>query len=388
MKKILLYSLSSLVIAALLTACSGQMADKMAEVGTPSLSSDPCGAIDKKVLRLDRFTQVVQNTSAFHLEEKAAALTVPGITVSTNRKKMLKDAERKYAEYAAEHQKYGCESPIHTSTAQMAEVSEAALLSEPCDTIDSKLMKLDAFITMVNNTSAFHLEEKAAAVMVPGITVSNNRKQMLKDAEKKYAEYIAERQTYSCKTPIPTRTADIPVKKEEINKPVSVSEPSTDSDNKMMKLEESTTKVNHSSSIDIEEKVTAVPAAGITMKKNTVQMVSEETKKDTEDAVERQKENIEALMTAERAQIADKKAVRGNSDVCEALDEELIDLYEFMIILNNTSAFHLEEKLQAMPVPGITVSNNKKKMLKDAERKRKELLAEREKQGCKTADKE
>ncbi len=379
MKYRFIYTLSSLVFVTLLTACSGQMADKMAEVGTPSLSSDPCAAIDAKVLRLDRFTQVVQNTSAFHLEEKAAALTVPGITVSTNRKKMLQDAEKKYAEYAAEHQRYGCESSIHTSTAQMAVVSKAALLSESCDTIDSKLMQVNEFIAMVNHTSAFHLEEKAAALTVPGITVSNNRKQMLKDAKKKYAEYTAERQKYSCKTPVPVRTADIAYQKEVVNKPVPVSEPSTSSDQKMMKAEALTTKVIPTHTVKVEEKAAAVPLPAMKVKANNAQELSEETKKETAPLAEHQKE---------RTQIADQKAVRGNSDVCDALNNELIELYEFTIMVNNTSAFHLEEKLQAMPVPGITVSSNKKKMLRDAEKKRVELLVERQKQGCETAEKE
>lgn len=379
MKKILLYSLSSLTIVTFMTACSGQMTDKMAVVGTPSLSSDPCAAIDAKVLRLDRFTQVVQNTSAFHLEEKATALTVPGITVSNNRKQMLKDAEKKYAEYAAEHQKYGCESPIHTSTAQMAVVSKAALLSEPCDTIDNKLMKLNEFIAMVDHTSAFHLEEKAAALTVPGITVSNNRKQMLKDAKKKYAEYRAERQKYSCKTPIPTRSVDLSDKKEVVDKPLSVSEPSTDSDKKMMKPAALTAKVDQGSSVDIEEKAAAVPVAGITVKKNNMPAVGDETKKVTEHSAEHQKES---------AQIAEEKSVSRKSDVCDTIDQELIELYEFTIMVNTTSAFHLQEKASALPSPGFTVSNNKKKMLKDAEKKRVELLDERQKQGCETAKKE
>lgn len=388
MKHRFIYTLSSLVVATLLTACSGQMADKMAEVGTPSLSSNPCASIDAKVLRLDRFTQVVQTTSAFHLEEKAAALTVPGITVSTNRAKMLKDAEKKYAEYAAEHQKYGCESSIHTSTAQMAAVSKAALLSESCDTIDSKLMRLNEFIAMVNHTSAFHLEEKAAALPVPGITVSNNRKQMLKDAKTKYAEYTAERQKYSCKTPVPIRTADIAYQKEVVNKPVPVAESSTASDQKKMKAEALTTKVIPTHTIAVGEKAAAVPLPEMKVKANKAQELSEETKKETAPLAEPQKERTKTVMTTESTQIADQKAVRGNSDVCDALDNELVELYEFTIMVNNTSAFHLEEKLQAMPVPGITVSSNKKKMLKDAEKKRVELLAERHKQGCETAEQE
>ena len=43
MKKILFYSLSSLAIMTFMTACSGQMTDKMAVVGKPSLSSNPAG---------------------------------------------------------------------------------------------------------------------------------------------------------------------------------------------------------------------------------------------------------------------------------------------------------------------------------------------------------
>lgn len=111
MKQTLLLTLSSFAIATLLTACSGQVADKMAVVGKPTLSSDPCAAIDKKLIRLDEFTAMVNNTSAFHLEEKATALTVPGITVSNNKKQMLRDAKKKHAELSAERQKYGCETP-------------------------------------------------------------------------------------------------------------------------------------------------------------------------------------------------------------------------------------------------------------------------------------
>ncbi len=92
-----------------MTACTGQMADNMASVGYSNLSSNPCPAIDKKIMKLDRFTEVVKNTSAFHLEEKATAISTPGITVSNNKKQMLRDADKKYAEYSAEREKYGCE---------------------------------------------------------------------------------------------------------------------------------------------------------------------------------------------------------------------------------------------------------------------------------------
>ena len=88
-----------------------QRADKKAVVNKPVMSSDTsdeCAAINKKIIRLNEFTTMVNSTSAFHLEEKAAALSVPGITVSNNKKKMLRIAEKKGVELLKEYQKYGC----------------------------------------------------------------------------------------------------------------------------------------------------------------------------------------------------------------------------------------------------------------------------------------
>jgi len=304
MKQTLLLTLFSFSISVFMTACTGQtadnLADNLASVGKSTLSSDPCAALDKKLFRLDRFTAVVKNTSAFHLEEKATAIPTPGITVSNNRKQMLKDADKKYAEYSAERQKYGCEIPMNAGTGQIADkmavVDNPTLSSDPRATIDKELITPDEFTTKVENTSTFHLEEKAAALPVPEITVNNNKEQMLRDAKKKDAELSAERQKYGGETPI----------------------------------------------------------------------------------------------TADTGQIADKMAVVDNptlsSEACNAIDKKLIKLYEFTIMINNTSAFHLEEKAAALPSPGFTVSNNKKKMLRDAEKKRVKLLAEREKYGCETAE--
>jgi len=382
MKQTLFLTLSFFTVATFMTACTGQMADKMAVVGKPTLSSDPCAAIDKKVMKLDRFTTMVNNTSAFHLEEKASALPVPGITVSNNRKQMLKDTKKKYAEYAAERQKYGCETPMNAGTVQMAVASKPTLSSDPsadkmtvadnpifssdsCAAVDKKIMRLNEFTTMVNNTSAFHLEEKASALPVPGITVSNNKKQMLRDAEKKYAEYAAERQKYDCETPMAART-QVADKKAVVSKPAISSDTSAYIDKKIIKTDELTPKVNNTSAVNVEEKDVALE-------------------------VERQKYVAETPITT---QTADKKAVinkpailSDTSDACAAIDEKLIKLYEFTTMVNNTSAFHLEEKAAALSVPGITVSNNKKKMLRDAEKKGVELLEEHQKYGCETSEK-
>jgi len=129
---------------------------------------------------------LVNNTSAFHLAEKALVFPVPGITVSNNKKQMLRDAKKKYAEYAAERQKYDCE--IMSSD-----------VSDSCAAINKKIMRLDEFTTMVNNTSAFHWEEKASALLVPGIKVSNNKKKMLRNAKKKGVELLKEQQKLGCK---------------------------------------------------------------------------------------------------------------------------------------------------------------------------------------------
>jgi hypothetical protein len=389
MKQTLLYSLASFLLVTFMTACSGQIADEMAVVGNPGLSSDPCAAIDEKVLRLDRFTEVVKNTSAFYLEEKATAIQVPGITVSNNKKQMLKDVEKKYAEYAAEYQKYGCKTTKDRSTEQMADKEAggfaAALLDSPCDTIDKKLVRVHEFTVMVNNTSAFYLEEKATAMPVPGITVSNNKKQMLRDAKRQEAELLQERQKQGCKAPVPSYTSPTPEKKEVVNKPALSAQPSADSDQKMMKTDDLTTK-SSSNTAHMEDKVAAVPVPPkSTVSKNNDKMPSEEKKKDTEVTVEHHNDTVVAPQHVDSAKtaVASESALSSAED-CAALDKELIKLDEFMIMVNNTSAFHLEEKAQAMPVPGITVSNNKKKMLRDAQRKRAELLEEREKYGCGT----
>jgi hypothetical protein len=94
-------------MVAFMTACSSQMASS-------GLSTDKktkeCIDIDKKLIKVDKFINVVNNTSAFHLEEAAKAMETPGITVSTNKKQMLRDANKKKAELSQEHQRLGCET--------------------------------------------------------------------------------------------------------------------------------------------------------------------------------------------------------------------------------------------------------------------------------------
>ncbi len=72
--------------------------------------------------------------------------------------------------------------------------------SDECATVQKKLRQVDTFTKVVNDTSAFHLDEAADAITTPGITVSNNKRQMLRDAKKKRAVLTAEKQSLGCKT--------------------------------------------------------------------------------------------------------------------------------------------------------------------------------------------
>jgi hypothetical protein len=104
MKKILLYTLASLSVATFMTACGQNI---------PYINTDTeeeCQTINKKLVKVDTFTKMVNETSAFHLEEAADAVTTPGITASNNKKKMLRDAKKRKTELQAEQQKLGCET--------------------------------------------------------------------------------------------------------------------------------------------------------------------------------------------------------------------------------------------------------------------------------------
>jgi len=245
--------------------------------------------------------------------------------------------------------------------------------SDSCAAIDKKIMKLDRFTAIVNNTSAFHLAEKALVFPEPGITVSNNKKQMLRDADKKYAEYAVERQKYDCETPMAARTqvADkkavetpMAARTQVADKKAVVSRPATSAnkDKKIIKTDELAPKINNTSALNIEEK-------DVTLEAKRQKYVAE---------------------TPIATQVADKKAVVNKpvmssdvSDSCAAINKKIMRLDEFTTMVNNTSAFHWEEKAAALLVPGIRVSNNKKKMLRNTEKKGVELLKEQQKLGCK-----
>ena len=104
MKKTLLLTLSSLTVVTFMTAC-GQ---SIPYINTDT--ADECTTVDKKLAKVDNFIKVVNETSAFHLEEAASAIPVPGITASNNKPRMLRDADKRKSELLAERQSLGCEA--------------------------------------------------------------------------------------------------------------------------------------------------------------------------------------------------------------------------------------------------------------------------------------
>ncbi len=106
MKKTLLITLSSLAVATFITGCGQSL---------PYVNSnieEECATISKNLVKVEQFTKTVKNTSAFHLEEAAVAMQVPKISVSNNKRQMLRDAAKKKAQLEKEHQKFGCDTVI------------------------------------------------------------------------------------------------------------------------------------------------------------------------------------------------------------------------------------------------------------------------------------
>jgi hypothetical protein len=89
---------------------------------------------------------------------------------------------------------------IMTGCGQNVPIIEKNMNNEDkCANIDNKLIQVDQYIIDVEKTSAFHLEEAAIALRYPQISNSNNKKDMLKDANNKKAELTADYEKYGCK---------------------------------------------------------------------------------------------------------------------------------------------------------------------------------------------
>ena len=67
---------------------------------------------------------------------------------------------------------------------------------------------------------------------------------------------------------------------------------------------------------------------------------------------------------------------------CATIEKKLLEVAAFESKLNSTRAFHLEELGYVIPNTSITTSTNKVKMLRDAKKRRAELEAEQQSNGC------
>jgi hypothetical protein len=73
-------------------------------------------------------------------------------------------------------------------------------MAKSCESIDQSLEKLDRYILVVENSSAFHLEEASVAYEIPGVTISNHKKHMLRDAKSYREELISKHRAMECPT--------------------------------------------------------------------------------------------------------------------------------------------------------------------------------------------
>ena len=67
---------------------------------------------------------------------------------------------------------------------------------------------------------------------------------------------------------------------------------------------------------------------------------------------------------------------------CASIEKKLAEVVAFESKLNSTRAFHLEELGYTIPNSSITRSTNKLKMLKDAKKRKADLEAEQQANGC------
>ena len=71
-----------------------------------------------------------------------------------------------------------------------------------------------------------------------------------------------------------------------------------------------------------------------------------------------------------------------NEDQCDAYNRQLLQVDQYLKTVENTSAFHLEEAAVALEKPQISTSNNKKDMLRDAKRRKADILEKMQTSGC------
>jgi len=107
MNKTLLITLLTLAFTTFFTAC-GQVS-----VSTHINTEEECLTVQRNLYKVEKFTDTVEKTSAFHLEEAAIMMNVPKITVSNNKRQMLRDAAKRKKALEEEQKALGCEVALN-----------------------------------------------------------------------------------------------------------------------------------------------------------------------------------------------------------------------------------------------------------------------------------
>ena len=98
---------AALAVAGLLSGCDTP--------DVPLVNSDnssECAQVDKKLLKVDRFITTISGMSASQAEEYIVAMPAYEITNSAEKKRMLKDANKRKNTLTAQHRQLGCPSTI------------------------------------------------------------------------------------------------------------------------------------------------------------------------------------------------------------------------------------------------------------------------------------
>lgn len=105
MKQQKLLLLSLLGTLAVITGCTGQMSYSKTDTAT---QAKECKLLNDQLTKIDTFIEKVQAMPSVHAEELGYTLPQTDITQSSNKKRMLRDAQEKKSALHREEQKMGC----------------------------------------------------------------------------------------------------------------------------------------------------------------------------------------------------------------------------------------------------------------------------------------
>ena len=98
--------LSAAVLATVFSGCSDEYIDVPF---TDTDKASECIKVDKDLKKVDEFIMKISALPASQVEEYLAALPAPGITNSSEKRPVLRDANAKKNQLKAKQQQLGCE---------------------------------------------------------------------------------------------------------------------------------------------------------------------------------------------------------------------------------------------------------------------------------------